>query len=1067
MNMREGPLPPVNPEHNDAAGGGIIGWFAANSVAANLLLLSVIALGLLSLDSIRKEAFPSLEPDSIRVSVIYDGGTPSMAEEGIALKIEEALETVPGIKRMTSTSNASGSSVSIEKTSDYDLDELLTDIKTQIDAINNFPSEAEKPVITKARRQDHAIWVQLYGDADHTTLQTLAERIKADLLAKPAISDLVFAGDADPLLSVEIDETTLQAYGLTISDVADVINAESASSLTTSLRNDQKVIRLTASEQAYRSNDFSKIPLLTNTDGSIVRLGDVATILDTFDDDTFVLSRYNHKNGLGIEILMDGSGDITNIVEQAQQVVDRWNESGMLPANVQLETWNDHSVLIKDRLSLLVRNALTGIVMVFIILALFLNIQVAFWVAAGLPFIFFGTLYFMTDTFTGLTINEMTTFGFIMALGIVVDDAVVVGESIYTTRLKHGDSLANTVKGTLKVAVPTLFGVLTTVAAFMALSNVDGNMGKIYAQFGSIVTICLLLSVIESKLILPAHLAHINTRRSNQRAATGWRTVWPAIQHKADAGLQYFNYKIYRPAILQALQYRYAVVLGFITLFVLVVGMPLNGSVRVAFFPNIPGDTVRANIQMQNDASFGQTYQNLMTMENNALLVDKKLGGLDGKATTSINSLQVLASDDLSGSIKVELINDAAYTSSDFAKMWKQLNGNPEGSRQLSVRSSREMVDNLKIELKAWDADTVIAAGKEMKQLLTKTLGVSGIDDNLSPGQPQFKFELSEQGRAMGFDTAMLSRQLLQAFGGSNVQKFQRNKDEVKVRVSYPAEQRKTEADILQSRIRTANGTVVPLSSVANIIPEYADTEITRIDGLRAVYITADVDKDTIAPNELVSQLQSNAVPKLLRQYPDLSVYFGGEAEQQAETTSSMSHMFLIALMLIYVLLAIPLRSYIQPILIMTAIPFGVVGAILGHWWNDLTISVLSLNGVLALSGVVVNDSLLLVSSYNDLTKEGMAKREAIVTSCTSRLRAVLLTSVTTFAGLAPLLGETSRQAQFLIPAAASLGYGILFATVITLVLIPALLQIQEDISEFMAKLKSHTSSAQEVVSSC
>ncbi|MFA7553718.1 MAG: efflux RND transporter permease subunit [Spongiibacteraceae bacterium] len=1062
MNRSKDQLPSPPPTADSSIGGGIIGWFATNPVAANLLLLGVIAMGLLSLGDIRKEAFPSLEPDSIRVSVIYDGGTPAMAEEGIALKIEEALETIPGIKRMTSTSNATGSSVSIEKISSYDLDELLSDVKTQIDAINNFPSEAEKPVITKARRQDHAIWVQLYGDADHTILQTLAERIKADLLAKPAISDLTFAGDADLLLSVEIDETTLQAYDLTISDVAAVINSESASALTTSLRNDQKVIRLTASKQAYRSSDFASIPLLTHADGSIVRLGDVANIRDTFDDDTFVLSRYNQKNGLGIEMLMDENGDISNIVEQAQQVVDSWNQSGLLPANVQLETWNDHSELIKDRLTLLVRNALTGIAMVFIILALFLNIRVAFWVAAGLPFIFFGTLYFMTDTFTGLTINEMTTFGFIMALGIVVDDAVVVGESIYTTRLKHGDSVASTVRGTLKVAVPTLFGVLTTVAAFMALSNVEGNMGKIYAQFGSIVTICLLLSVIESKLILPAHLAHINTRR--RKKTIGWRAVWPSIQHKADAGLQYFNHHIYRPTILLALNYRYAVVLAFITLFILVIAMPLNGTVRMAFFPNIPGDTVRASIQMQNDASFGQTYQNLMTMESNALLIDKQLSNANDSGKTSIKSLQVIASGDLSGSISVELKKNADYGSTEFAQKWRQLNGNPEGTRQLSVRSSRQMVDNLKVELKAWDADTVIAAGKEMKQLLSKTPGISGIDDNLSPGQPQLRFELSAQGRALGFDTAMLSQQLLQAFGGSNVQKFQRDKSEVKVRVSYPSDQRQTEADILQSRIRTADGTVVPLSAVANIISEHAETEITRIDGLRAVFISADVDKDTIAPNELVSQLKSDVVPQLLRQHPDLSVYFGGEAEQQAETTSSMSNMFVIALLLIYMLLAIPLRSYIQPVLIMTAIPFGVVGAILGHWWNDLTISVLSLNGVLALSGVVVNDSLLLVSSYNDLVKEGMGKREAIVNSCTSRLRAVLLTSVTTFAGLAPLLGETSRQAQFLIPAAASLGYGILFATVITLILIPALLQIQEDISGLLAKLKSNKAPEEDAI---
>ncbi|MGY8875524.1 MAG: efflux RND transporter permease subunit, partial [Pseudoalteromonas sp.] len=396
--------------------------------------------------------------------------------------------------------------------------------------------------------------------------------------------------------------------------------------------------------------------------------------------------------------------------------------------------------------------------------------------------------------------------------------------------------------------------------------------------------------------------------------------------------------------------------------------------------------------------------------------------------------------------VSVELLNEGAFTASEFAQEWQRLAGSPEGSKKLQILATRKMVDNFKVELKAWDDETVMAAGALFKERLQNTAGVNGIDDNLNPGQPQLKFTLNAQGRALGMDTASLSKQVLQAFGGAVVQRYQRNKDEVKVRVRYPEDARKTPADIMQSRISLPDGTVVPLVNVATVSSEYQQDEITRIDGLRAIYLSAQVDKNVIAPNELVANLKRDLIPELTQQFPNLSVYFAGEAEQQSETTSSMSTMFVAALLVIYVLLAIPLKSYIQPMLIMVAIPFGIVGAILGHWWNDLTISILSLNGILALSGVVVNDSLLLVSRFNELVKEeSMSTHDAIVESCTSRLRAVLLTSITTYAGLVPLLSETSMQAQFLIPAAASLGYGILFATVITLILIPALLMIQTD----------------------
>ena len=1030
---------------------GIIAWFAQNSVASNLLMVGLIVLGMVSYGDIRKEAFPSMEPRFVSISMTYESGDAEQAEEGIAIKIENALETVPGIKRITSTSNANGANVQVEKETDYDLDVMFNDIKTEVDSISNLPSDAENAIIDKATRDEHVIWVQLYGDASHAELQYLGEQLERDLLAQDDIRDVSAASFIDPMMSIEIDEAKLQAYGLTLSDVASRINQESSTSLTTSLRNQEKVIRLKASEQAYYAGDFAKIPLVTSADGAVLTVDDVAEVTDTFADDSYSLARYNGQNGYGLQVLMDKYGDVTDMVAQAHAVVDSWHERGLLPEGVQLETWYDRSTLITERLDLLTNNALMGIVLVFITLAVFLNLRVAFWVAAGLPFIFFGTLYFMTDSYTGMTLNEMTTFGFIMALGIVVDDAVVVGESVYSTRRRYGDTLANTIEGTRKVAVPTIFGVLTTVATFFALSNVSGGLGTLYSQFGTIVTLCLLLSVVESKLILPSHLAHLPTKKTTKKGIAG---LWGKVQDGADNGLNWFNEKLYQPALSATIAYRYAAVLLFITLFIVVMSLPLTGVVRVGFFPSMQGDTVSANMSLYSDASFGQTERNLLRLENAALEADKQLVEEKGVSASGMKSLQVTASGDQSGTITISLSEDKPYTLDELAARWTALSGNLEAVKKLKIQARREMVDAFRVELKSIDDATLTAANTAFQDALENIDGVFGVESSLTPGEAMMRFELTPEGRAMGMDTQSLSQQLLKAFGGEIVQRYLRNKNEVKVRVRYPEEDRMDPSDVMNTRVRLDNGTVVPLSVIATMTPDVQQKQVVRIDGLRALTVSASVDSDVITATELVNYLNESFVPTISRQYQDLSLHFAGEAEQQEETQSSMESVFILALISIYALLAIPLKSYVQPLIIMTAIPFGIVGAVLGHWSNGLMLSILSLNGILALSGVVVNDSLLLVSRYNALKEAGMRVQEAVIDACSSRLRAVLLTSITTFLGLYPILGETSMQAQFLIPAAASLGYGILFATAITLVLIPALLLIYEDVAQLGKKTK-------------
>jgi len=1030
---------------------GIIPWFTQNPVAANLLMLLVIIMGALTVGDLRKEAFPSTEPDTITISIDYDSGSALQAEEGIAITLENELETVEGIKTMTTTSDANGVNVSLEKLSDYDIDVLMTDVKAKVDTISSFPSDAESPVLEKAAREEHALWLQLYGDVDRHTLQNLATNLKADLLANSDIGQVSISGWLDATIKIDVDAGRLQSYDMTLDDVADAINEESSNANTATLKNADLYLQIQSSEQAYQIRDFSNLTIKTFSDGSRLLLSDVASIRDTYDEDTAVLSRFNHEDSIAIQVITTGLTDISDSVIAAKAVSQKWIDTGRLPVGVELATWYDRSESINQRLDLLIDNAINGVFWVFLMLAIFLNLTVALWVALGLPFIFFGTLFLMGDGFLGMSLNAFTTFGFIMALGIVVDDAVVVGESIYTERSKNGDNLASTIKGTLRVAVPTLFGVFTTVAACFALSNIEGRLGTLYAQFGTVVAVCLILSIIESKLILPAHLAHLNTRPAKSR-------FWPMmlirfIQAIADKGLGLFTQRIYKPAIDLALTHRYGVLVLFIGIFVLVASMPMTGAIRVSFFPTIPGDTVRATLSMQNDVSYGQTYQILTRMEDAAYETELKLRENPNDSNGIIN-LQVSSNSDQAGKITIELDPLTSYTANKFATQWQKAIGQAEGAKSLKVQTRRGSIDALRIELKSSSSVELTEAANQVKSYLKTISAVSGIEDNAALSQSQLNLSLTEQGRALGLTTQSLSNQILNYFDGSKVQSYQRDSDEVEVQLGYPGSSQASITDLIDTQIRLDDGNQVPLSSLANISSGFTEQEIVRIDAKRAVYISSELNKESLSATELVNQIKTELVPSLEQQFASLDISFAGEAQEQEETQSSMLVMFVMAMLIIYILLAIPLKSYVQPVLIMMAIPFGIIGAMLGHWSNDLALGILSLNGIIALSGVVVNDSLLLASRFNELKLEMGSITKAINQACRDRVRAVLLTSITTFVGLMPLLGETSRQAQFLIPAAVSLAYGILYATAITLILIPVLLMIHEDIKGLIQRSK-------------
>ncbi|ASP38210.1 acriflavine resistance protein B [Bacterioplanes sanyensis] len=1021
---------------------GLIAWFVRNPVAANLLLLLVLILGVLQAGQLRREAFPGLESSSLTIQVQYDSGSAQQGEEGVAIKIEQQLQDVAGIKSIESESTDSQVTVTVEKLSDVDLDDLFNRVRDKVDAISTFPAEAKKPVMEKVQRSDHALWIQLSGSNERATLQQLAADLRSDLLADIDISGVELNGWLDPIIDIEVDEARLQAYGLSFADIEQAVQQGSSAGGRALINQADFYLQLGTQGQAYQAREFADLPLRYNADGVTIRLGDVAVVRDGYSDSDASLSRYNGDVSIALQIVSKGNTDISRAVDAAEAIVEQWRNSGRLPSNLELTTWYDRSEFINDRLALLADNALTGILLVFVLLALFLNTSVAFWVAMGLPFTFFGTLYFMGDDFLGLSLNEFTTFGFIMALGIVVDDAVVVGESIYTTRRQHGDSVGNTIIGTQRVAVPTLFGVLTTVAAFFALSLTSGPLGQLYAQFATVVAVCLLLSMVESKLILPSHLTHLNTRAnaSEHRLQRRWRRLQQAL----DDGLQWFIQHLYQPALRWALQHRYVSLLWALIIFTAIASLPITGAVRLSFFPALPGDTVSAYVTLHDDASHGMTHRALLQLEQAAYRAEQTL---QSGADSGIGSLQLLTSGNRSGSVTIELNDQASYDLNQLKQAWQQQVGWPEGVKTLSIQSHSRLVSDLEIELRSSDEQQLQQATTALREHISALPAVSGVEDTMAAGQPSVMVHLNAKGKALGLTHEQLSLQLRQGFDGQVVQRFQRDTDEVEVTVRYPSDQREDMLDVFSAYVRLPSGQSIALDSVADLQMTHSRSTIQRIDGKRAFSVSADVDKSIQSSTELVMQLRQQLVVEFAQRFPAVELSFAGEAEHQDETQSSMLSLFFAALLIIYGLLAVPLKSYWQPLIIMMAIPFGILGAILGHWLNDIALGILSFNGIIALAGVVVNDSLLLVSRFNELRQHCHDWQEALVTACSSRLRAVLLTSLTTFAGLLPLLSETSFQAQFLIPAAVSLAYGIIFATLITLVLVPVLLWVQQDIA--------------------
>jgi multidrug efflux pump subunit AcrB len=1027
----------------------MISWFARNSVAANLLMFAIIIGGFVALNNgVRLEVFPDFTLDQVNVQVPLRGATPEDVELGVAVRIEEAIQDLEGIDRIVSRSVEGSTSVSIEIDSDYDPRELLDDIKGRVDSINTFPADTEKPIISLSQRSFDVIEVVVAGDYSEDEIRIFAEQIRDELLRKESITQAELRSVRRYEIAVEASPDRLREYEVTLADISNAIRGSSVDLSAGNVRTEGGDVLIRSKGQAYRRGDFESIVVKTNPDGSIVRVGDIATVHDGFEESS-LQTRFNNKHAAFIGVKRTGNQSDIQVAKAVKEYVAERSQN--MPAGLELSTWDDASVRLSDRLGLLTNNLLQGSVLVIILLTLFLRPSISFWVFLGIPISFLGAFILMA--IFDISLNMMSAFGFIIVLGIVVDDAIVTGENVYKHMQSGDNSMAAAIQGTKEVAIPVTFGILTTIAAFMPLAFIEGGLGTWFSPVPLVVIPVLLFSLVESKLILPAHLAHVKLRQHKQKA-----NRFSAWQERFADGFEEKIVRYYEPALEFCLKHRYSTLAGFTGVLIIMIMLISSGWTRFVFFPILESETATATLVMPVGTPFEVTARHSEKVVNAAAELQEKYkdASPDGLITdifSSIGSSRGGSTATHLATIRFETVpvqnRNIEISTTELINEWRRLVGPIPGAETMNYRASffrpGEPID---VQFSGNSLESLSAIGEEVKQRLTTYPGVFEIADSLSDGKEELRIELSPQGHLAGLTRADIVRQVGQAFKGLEAQRIQRGRDDIRVLVRYPIEERDTLASLDEMLITAPNGRQIPLSNVATFYPGKGPSQITRIDRFRVLNVTADVDKDNTNMVVLQADLR-DYIDSLLPKYPGITYEMEGEQRQQRESFGSLQAGLIILLFVIYTLLALPLKSYVQPLIVMSVIPFGIIGAVIGHWLMGHPLSFLSSLGLMALMGVVINDSLVLVDFINQQHRAGEKLYAAVRRAGVARFRPVMLTSLTTFFGLIPLLMEPSSTSKFLVPMAISLGFGILFATMITLILIPTNIMIVNDIRRY------------------
>lgn len=1035
---------------------GIIAWFASNHVAANLLMYFIIVAGLISVFTIRKQTTPDFELNLIQVQVPYLGAAPHEVEEGVVIKVEEAIQDIQGIVEINARADEGVGSVTIEISRDFDINEILTEVKTRVDAISTFPGLTEKPVIFKIEPDTPVIFVAIHGEIDDYSRKLFTQEVRDELLTMPEISKVDFYGDRAFEISVEVSEHVLRQYGLTMSEISEAIRASSLDLPGGTIKTEGGDILLRTEGQVYTGLEYGDLVLRTFSDGTRLTLGDIANIKDGFVE-TQGYGRFDGEPTATLNVLASGQQNELKTAEAVKAYVAEKKQS--LPAGIEMDLWVDRSHYLEGRLNTMKKNMWQGALLVFLVLSLFLRMKVAGWVIVGIPITFLGAFFLMPHGPWPVTINMISLFGFIVVLGIVVDDAIIIGESVYTKIRADGHTIDNVVKGAKRVAVPATFGVLTTIAAFAPMLFVGGIVGPFFEALSMIVVLCLIFSLIESKLILPAHLVHAKIAPiyeddlfNPQRHIPLLQRVprfFQKIQRRTQHGLHRVIHDYYRPALEKVIDNRGIVVTLFASVLIITVGLINSGLVRIVLFPEVPGDFIRMELQMESGSAPEARNEALDRIERALLDLNDEYIAENPDLNPMISHIGSFANGDTGAQAWVELpmVDGRELQAEDVTALWRERVGEIPGVKDLAFADGSHFGGGspLSFRLSGQSFDALEGAAGELEQKLREYEGVFDIVNSADSGSQEIKLSIKPEAEALGLTLQTLGRQVRQAFYGEEAQRIQRGKDELKVMVRYPLEDRRSVANLENMLIRTLSGDEVPFGSVAEVSFGSSYSAITRLNRERTITVSADIDAQLIEPGKVIREISNDFIPGLLARHPGVNYGLQGASQEEQEFIGNITVASVAALFLIYALIAIPLRSYGQPLVIMSVIPFGLIGAVIGHVVMGKAISMFSLFGLVALAGVVVNDSLIMVDFINKAREKGVSLRQAVIDSGIQRFRAIILTSFTTAAGLMPIMLETSVQAQYMIPMAISLSFGIIFATAITLFLIPSLYILQID----------------------
>lgn len=1060
----------------------MIAFFARNGVAANLLLVAIVLAGWYALSSrtIPLEVFPEIESRTISISVPYRGATPEEVEESVVIRIEEAISDVEGIDEIMSTASSSSGTVMVEVDEDVDMREVRDSLEARIDGLEDFPpGDAENVVVRTAEPSRWVISVVVSGGLSEHDLTALGGQVRDELIGLPEVTSAELQGNRPYEISIEIDERALLKYGLTFNQVSQALRASSIDVPAGTLETLAGEVVLRTKGRAYTQADFEAITLIARPNGSRITVGDIATVKDGFDENPFI-ARMNGKRCVLVAVFREGNQSAIRIADEVKGFMNEYQNR--LPGGVEISYWNDSSRIVKGRLETLLDSFWKSMVFVFIVLTLFLRPSLALWVVIGIPVCFMGAIALMP--FVGVSINIVSLFGFILVLGVVVDDAIVTGENIYTKQQGGVDRVDAAIKGTEEVTLPVVFGVLTTMLAFVPLFFLSGFQGAWMPQIATIVILVLAFSLVESKLILPSHLTH-NPRQWVKTVgifflgrgianvfSKGYR-AFSRFQGAIAGSLEWFVRVAYQPALNFSLRNRYFVVSVFLGLLLILIGGVQGGRIKQVKFPRVESERATCRLTMQEGTPFEVTENYILMMEDIVEEMRAEYVGSDGVSViedvfSSIGGQGVSSSKGRSrtgqshqGEV-VFFITEPENRELEIGT--KQLleklrqgieeRGGIVGAKELYFRAEiGRGGDPLEVQLRGQDINDLTSAAAEVREKMGTYDGLFDISDNLDKSRDEIQLRIRPEAEQFGLTMTDLARQVRQAFFGEEIQKIQRNRDEIRVMMRYPIEDRKSIAALEAMKIRTSDGRAVPFTTVAEAVIGKSFPKIERIDRNRAVEVSADADKEAVNLT-LIREDLGEWMTVALAKYSGMSFSFEGEAKDSRENSAGILAGAVIIIFGIYAMLAIPFKSYVQPFMVMAVIPFGLLGAFGGHILEDflkrdttgMPLSFLSYFGMLALSGVVVNDSLVLVDYINRRRKQGDGVFEAVSKAGAARFRAIILTSATTFAGLFPLIRMEATQAQFLIPMAVSLGYGILFATLITLFLVPINFLILNDL---------------------